>query len=130
MGGRGSASGMSDNGKPYGSEYRSVYAISNIKYLRANDGAAKVPMETMTQGRVYAVVNNTDNVKAVVYFDKHNKRFKQIDVTGQIHFINGVPILPHTHLGYVHDEHGTRDLTAKERKMVDRVLTMWYNRNR
>jgi len=44
------------------------------------------------------------------------------------HKIKGVPIIPHTHEGYVHDENGTRNLTTKEKKMVDRIINMWNNR--
>ena len=126
MGGRGAASGFSDKGKPYGSEFHSVYQSGNIKFVVSNSGSAKTPMETMTSGRVYATVNDADRVKAITYYDKDNLRFKQIDVSGKIHVIDGRPTLPHTHLGYVHEEHGTRDLTPKERKMVERVLKTWY----
>ncbi len=58
MGGRGASSGMSESGKPYGTEFRSVYQSGNIKFLISNSGSAKTPMETMTKGRVYATVNN------------------------------------------------------------------------
>lgn len=34
MGGRGSASCMSDKGKPYGTEYETLYQAGNIKYVR------------------------------------------------------------------------------------------------
>lgn len=129
MGGRGSASGISDNGKPYGSEYHTVHQFGNIKFVVSNTGSAKAPMETMTKGRVYATVNAKNEIKAITYYDKDNKRFKQIDVNGPKHTIDGKPELPHTHLGYVHDEHGTRLLTAKEEKMVERVLKAWYYRN-
>ena len=132
MGGRGSSSGFSydDEGNPlhkYGTEFTTVHTSGNIKFIMSNTGSAKTPMETMTRGRVYAVVNAKQKVKAIVYFDKHNKRYKQIDVTGRVHWIDGKPVLPHTHLGYVHDERGTRDLTPKEEKMVERVIKTWYN---
>lgn len=32
MGGRGSASGMSDKGKPYGTEHETLYQAGNIKH--------------------------------------------------------------------------------------------------
>lgn len=131
MGGRGAASGMSvdkhGNPKnPYGTEYRTIYRSGNIKFVVSNSGSAKTPMETMTKGRVYATVNDRNEVKAVTYYDKNNKRAKQIDISGNAHLIDGKLQLPHTHLGYVHDEHGTRVLTAKEQKMVERVLRTWY----
>ena len=58
MGGRGASSGLSDKGKKYGSEYTTLHQSGNIKFVRYNDsGSAKPPMETMTNGRVYATVN-------------------------------------------------------------------------
>ena len=39
MGGRGSSSGMSDKGKPYGTEYETLYQSGNIKYVRYNNGS-------------------------------------------------------------------------------------------
>ena len=52
MGGRGSSSGVSVKGKPYGSEYTTVLKDGNIKFLEVNSGSATPPMETMTKGRV------------------------------------------------------------------------------
>lgn len=41
---------------------------------------------------------------------------------------------PHTHHGYYHSEHdgekGATNLTAEERKMVDRVKRLWLNKNK
>lgn len=54
MGGRGASNGVSDSGKPYGSEYYTVYQSGNIKFVKqTNAKNAKAPMETMTRGRVY-----------------------------------------------------------------------------
>lgn len=40
---------------------------------------------------------------------------------------------PHTHHGYIHSENDgpkkATGLSAKERKMVDLVLKLWYNNN-
>ena len=129
IGGRGSSSGVSNSGKPYGSEYKTLYQSGNIKFVQANEGSAKPPMETMTHGRVYATVNDQGNVKAITYYDKHNKRYKQIDVIGQKHSVDGKKIIPHTHKGYVHDEHGTKAPSAKQQKMIDRVLKTWQNKD-
>ena len=82
----------------------------------------------MTKNRVYVTVNHNDEIKAITYYDKDNKRKKQIDIQGMAHKLKGVPTIPHTHEGYVHDEKGTRNLTAKEKKMVDRIKNMWDNR--
>lgn len=87
-------------------------------------------METMTKGRVYATVDSKDNVKYISYYDKKNKRYKQIDLTGKPHIIEGKPTLPHTHRGYIHDEHGPRVPSAKEQRMIDKVLKIWENKKR
>lgn len=67
-----------------------------------------------------------NEIKYITYYDKNNKRSKQIDLTGQPHVINGKPELPHTHKGYLHSEKGTYTLSKSELKMVDRVLKIWY----
>lgn len=120
---------MSKSGKPYGSEYHTVHASGNIKFIMKNEGSATAPMETMTKGRVYATINSQNKIKYITYFDKHNKRYKQIDVIGRTHNVNGVPTLPHIHFGELHDSKSASFLSTKEIKMVDRVLKIWYNYN-
>lgn len=126
MGGRGSSSGISANGKEYGTEYSTVYQSGNIKFVVSNSGSAKNPIETMTKGRVYAAVNANNEVKSISYYDSSNKRTKTIDLG---HYHN--KIKPHTHHGYLHNENdspkGAAKLTTKERKMVERILKLWYN---
>lgn len=130
MGGRGSSSGMSVSGKPYGSEYHTVYQSGNIKFVAVNDGSNTAPMETMTNGRVYVTVDkNTKQPKCISYYDKRNKRSKQIDFE-HTHRINGILEKPHTHKGYTHNEKGDRKPTERERKMIDKVMKTWYNKKR
>ena len=126
MGGRGSSSGISDKGKVYGTEYHSVYQSGNIKFVKKNDGSATAPMETMTKGRVYVTIGDNGLPRYISYYDKNNKRFQQIDIEGKPHRIDGKLTLPHTHSGYFHDEKGTRNLTSKEEKMVERIKKIWY----
>ena len=128
MGGRGSSSGVSDKGKPYGSEYTTVMKSGNIKFVVPNEGSTTAPMETMTKGRVYVTINAVKNVPAMItYYDRQNKRFKQIDLNHEHQKIK-----PHTHHGYFHNENdskkGAANLTVKELKMVDRINNLWYNR--
>lgn len=131
MGGRGARVGVYQRRKQqhlYGDEYHSVYQFGNIKFIQINEGSVVAPLETMTKGRVYAVIDNQNRVKYVSYYDKKGKKYKQIDVSGPPHKIDGKSELPHTHIGY--DMHkgtaaDTRVLTDKERKMVDRVLKTW-----
>ena len=133
MGGRGSSSGVSRDGKPYGSEFKTLYQSGNIKFIKSNSGNATAPFETMTKGRVYVTVNNSGEPKYITYHDKHNKRFKQIDLSGSAHKVKrqGKIITlktSHTHKGYTHDEKGTFELSPKEIKMVDRAQKVWHNR--
>ena len=63
FGGRGASSGISVNGKVYGTEYTTLYQSGNIKFIRYNDStASKSPMETMTKGRVYATIDSDNEV--------------------------------------------------------------------
>lgn len=127
MGGRGASSGISDKGKKYGSEYTTLYESGNIKFVRYNDSSsAKTPQETMTRGRVYATVNDKNKVVSISYYDNQNKRRKQIDLE-KVH----KGMLPHTHHGYEHNEgdssKGAAKPTNKEKRMIERVRTIWYN---
>lgn len=126
MGGRGASSGISDAGKSHGSQYHTLYQSGNIKYISKNERGSEPLMETMTGGRVYAVIGG-DEVTSIIYFDKSNKRAKEIDLVPPAH--NG--LLPHTHRGYFHQEYDKEekrlDLTLKEAKMVERVLKTWEN---
>lgn len=122
MGGRGASSGISKYGNAYGSQYHSLLTVGNVKYVQKNSKSAETLMETMTSGRVYAVVDRGE-VKSIVYFDNQNKRSKQIDLTDH----HGIS--PHTHIGYLHNEDSPNGkpvrLSIDERKMVDRVLSDW-----
>ena len=74
MGGRGASSGMSVKGKLYGTEYRSLLTVGNIKFIKKNDGNVTAPLETMTKGRVYVTLNNDNKPKFISYYDASNKR--------------------------------------------------------
>lgn len=128
MGGRGASSGTSKAGNAYGSQYHALYQSGNIKYVTKSTRGSEPMMETMTQGRVYAIVGG-DEITSIIYFDKDNKRSKEIDLTSPAH--DG--LLPHTHRGYFHQEYDKDEtrlaLTPKEMKMVERVLKTWDNRN-
>lgn len=127
MGGRGASSGMSDYGNKYGSQYRTLYQEGNIKFVQKNSRTSETLMETMTKGRVYVTVGG-NNLLQIVYFDQDLKRSKTIDLS---HTHNGKN--PHTHHGYNHNENdsakGYANLTTKEKKMVERVKKIWYNRH-
>lgn len=127
MGGRGASSGISENGKPYGSEYTTIAQFGNVKVIRTNDGGAKAPMETMIQERIYATVDKFNDIKYITFHDADGERVKQIDVKGKKH--NGA--LPHTHNGYEHDEHGTYPgMSDKDDKLVNNVLRQWERKRK
>lgn len=128
MGGRGASSGISARGRPYGSEYHTVYQSGNIKFVVASEGANTAPMETMTKGRVYVTVDrNTNELKYISYYDKNNKRYKQIDLQHP-HKVDGVKEKPHVHNGYEHNEKGDFRPSEKQKKMIERITRIWYNR--
>lgn len=128
MGGRGSASGFSESGKPYGTEYKTLLSVGNVKFVRRNDGSATAPMETMTKGRVYVTVNEADSLKFISYYDRENKRIKTIDLDKPHKGLS-----PHVHHGYSHNENdgpkGATGLSEKERRMVAKVTNLWHNKN-
>lgn len=85
-------------------------------------------METMTKGRVYVTIGADGDPKFISYYDNANKRAKQIDLDRPHKGVS-----PHTHHGYEHNENDTAkgyaNLTAKEKKMIERVKRIWYNRH-
>lgn len=126
MGGRGASSGVSHNGKAYETEYKTVLQSGNIKFVRYNDSVtAKSPMETMIAGRIYVTVDRDNAPKYITMYDENGKRYKQIDVTGKPHMIDGEPVIPHVHYGYEHDEHGSGRTTAEDDALIERVNNIW-----
>lgn len=128
MGGRGASSGIANNGKKYGTEYETLYKISNIKFVRYKDsGSSKAPMETMTKGRIYVTVNENNQLSNIIYYDNNNKRIKQVDI---LHAHRDMKL--HTHHGYYHNENdgikGATKVTKAERRMIDTVMDIWYNK--
>lgn len=127
MGRRGASSGVSVKGKPYGSEYHAVLKDGNVKFVKANDGSATAPLETMTRGRVYVTVNESDQLKFISYYDTSNRRVKQIDLDKPHKGVS-----PHTHHGYNHSENdstkGFANLTTEEKKLLEKINRIWHNR--
>ncbi|HFI2472210.1 TPA: hypothetical protein ACGO11_000540 [Streptococcus suis] len=129
MGGRGASIGLSKY--KYGTEYETVHTDGNIKFIRYRGGNAKTPMETMTKGRIYGIVNKQGMLKSLTFHDGRNKRNKQIDLEGVPHKVNGELTLPHVHYGYNHEEYGgTHALSSRDLKIVVKAVNSWYNRNK
>ena len=125
MGGRGASSGLSESDKRYGTEFTSLLKVSNIKFVKYNAADnAKDPLETMTCGRVYATVNEKNEINSINYYSNNGKRVKSINLLHDHAEIKG----EHTHLGYYHKENGTRKLTTQEKKLVEFVKKAWYDR--
>lgn len=125
MGGRGASSGISVKGKKYGTEYQTVLSAGNIKFIRQTDNASvKAPMETMSRGRIYVTLAKSGDLAHITYYDRKFKRMAQIDL---IKPHRG--LLPHLHQGYEHAEYGTRSLTKREHKIVEKVRNIWDNYN-
>ena len=127
MGGRGASSGMSVKGKPYGSEYHTVFEYENIKFVVKNNGAATAPLETRTKGRIYVTVGKDDKLKSISFYGSDGKRVKQIDLDHP-HKVNGVAITPHVHYGYYHND-SSSDLSNEDKVLVDKVYAVWNNRH-
>lgn len=127
MGGRGSSSGVSNTGKVYGTEFKTIFTSGNIKFVQKADGSTTMPKETMTKGRVYVTVNPEYGPQFISYYDTANKKTKTIDL---LHKHSG--LMPHVHHGYEHNENdgkkGATGPSEDERKMVERVLRLWYNK--
>jgi hypothetical protein len=127
MGGRGSSSGMSLNGKKYGTEYKSLVTYGNIKFVVPLGFNTTSPMETMTNNRVYVTLDYEGQPKYISYYDKENKRRKQIDLD---HLHKGMS--PHTHHGYFHNENdspkGATNSTAKEKQLINLINKVWKER--
>lgn len=127
MGGRGSSSGISAAGKPYGSEYKTIYQVGNIKYIKKTSDDSEAPFETKTKGRVYVLLNKQNEPKSIIYYDNELKRSKTVDFSHYHKKMN-----PHAHHGYKHSENdgpkGATNATPEEKKMVDYVKRMWQNR--
>lgn len=104
-----------------------------MKYVKTNDGASTPPMYTKSKNRIYATVDENDDVKYITLHGNQWKvqnegynRSRQIDIKGRPHKIDGERILPHTHFGYYHN-HGTIRPTKSDQKIMDNVLKEWYN---
>lgn len=127
MGGRGRSTGVSVKNKPYGTEYKSLLTSGNVKFVVPTEGNTTAPLETMTQNRVYVTLNIDGEPKYITYYDKENKRCKQIDLDKPHRGVS-----PHTHHGYNHNEKDTdkgfAHLTSKEQAMVERVRKIWKER--
>lgn len=114
----------------YGTEFNTLHTDGNIKFVKfANDKVVTAPQFTLTPGRIYATIGKKNEVKHITYYDSEGNRFKQIDVHGHTHEVDGVKVVEHTHLGFNHEEGGTRGITPEEKTVIDKVRESWNNFN-
>ena len=134
MGGRGASSGLAlyrdRTGKfvEYGTEYKTVFQIENIKFvqMRNPNDSVRVPEETRTKGRIYVTIGKRGEIKCVTRYDKDGRKCLQIDLT-HAHMSGGVRIQPHSHDTYNHAE--GRSLNKTEECLLKHILNTWRNRH-
>ena len=107
----------------YSGEFSKIAQDGEVMYVKYNGGATTSPMETKTRGRIYATLGKNNDVKYITFYDlETGERIKQIDIYGKPH---GTVQTPHVHLGYVHDEYGTRYPNIKENEKIKSILNYW-----
>lgn len=125
MGGRGSSSGFSVKGKPYGSQYNLVLEADNIKFVSKATRQSETLMETMTPGRIYVETGGNDLLR-IIRFAGDNKRNYVIERdkrTGEWH----------VHKGYEHTEYSEKHrdtLTDEDKKLLAKVKALWYSKSK
>ncbi|MBR0136998.1 MAG: hypothetical protein IJM15_01105 [Erysipelotrichaceae bacterium] len=116
------ADGINLYHEPYESEYTRIAQKGEIVYVIFNGINVTSPMEAKERGMIYVTLDKENNVKHITFYNKETgERTKQIDVIGRTH--NG--LIPHVHVGYEHDEHGTGKLTIKETIKTEEILLYW-----
>lgn len=117
MGGRGASSGISKKGKPYGTEFKAFLQVDNIKYVKKIEGATTAPLETMSNGRVYATYNKNNKLKSITLYDENN--IKLVEIHPNIH---GNKKLKFGHVHYTVDHGKEKPLPKKYRKLLHKVI--------
>jgi hypothetical protein len=126
MGGRGAASGVSDKGLKYGTEFRTLMSVDNIKFVQfQNSTAATIPQETISAGRnrVYVLVKD-DKLKSITLYNSKGIVRRQIDLD---HKHKGV--VPHVHT--VNVNAWSREIvpaTKSDIAYIEKVRKLWNNR--
>jgi len=122
----GSASGVSVKGFEYGTEFKSLLWVDNIKFVQyAHSSSAQIPLETMSAGknRVYVLVNSEGTLKAIAFYNKEGKLRRQIDLGHPEHH----GFSPHVHIGYSHSEKAY-PLTKSDKAYIEKVRRIWNQR--
>jgi hypothetical protein len=126
MGGRGAAGGVSAQGYKYGTEFKTLMSVDNIKFVQyQNSTAATIPQETMSFGRnrVYVLVKD-DKLKSITLYNSKGIVRRQIDLD---HAHKG--LAPHVHT--VNVKTWSRKIvpaTKSDIAYIEKVRTIWNNR--
>ena len=131
MGSRGSASGIfvASIQSSLTEEYRCVYKYKNITFIIRNDNVISVPLETMEPRLIYVIIGPDGTVNYIIFYLRDGRKYKQIDIDHHHHIDKGIDLgIRHVHLGYFHNENGTRPMTLGESILVEFVLKLWRNR--
>jgi hypothetical protein len=125
MGGRGAASGKSAQGHDYGTEFKTLLEVDNIKFVQyIHTENAKTPLETMSadKNRVYALINKFNFIKSITFYDKSGKLQRQIDLDHSHRGQN-----PHVHVGYEHSPE-TVPLNKNDEEYIAKVRKLWMEK--
>lgn len=118
--GRCAASSVSNNGKPYGSEYRTLFQVDNIKFVERRDSKpVKAPIETMAKDRIYATIEpKSGQINSISIMETGKVR-------SQIDYRDHGPFHEHVHdWDYSGDKprrSDARTLTDVERRLFDKI---------
>lgn len=133
LGGRGSASGISDKGRKYGTEYSTLLRSGNIKFIKYDlKKSATSPYETRPNNhRIYVTINNKNEPKYITMYKNDGRRLAQVDISGRAHYQDGKKYeTPHIHVGYEHQGSYVRGLNFWEKGLLSKIRTIWYNKGK
>lgn len=137
MGGRGASSGTyrlrvndSELELNYGDEFRGLATfatrLGEVKVLENKfPGRRKAPMETMTRGRIYAMADRTGHISDIIFFDDDGKRKETWHLATYRKSHPHGRSANHKHIGYLHDEGGSRALNKREKRFAKEVKRKW-----
>lgn len=127
MGGRGAASGTSAKGFEYGTEFKSLLRVDNIKFVQYQlKNEARIPEETMSSGRnrVYVIVNQQNVLKSITFYNKEGILRRQIDLD-HAHDKQS----PHVHAVKISaNRREIVPLTKSDKAYIEKVRRIWNNR--
>lgn len=123
FGGRGAASGKSDKGNDYGTQYKTLLKYGAVKFVKKNSRQSEPLMETMTKNRIYATIGG-NNVNAITFFDNKNKRAVVLERDKNKNSW-------HKHYGYEHSENSKNKhdtINKVDKEIIEKIKKIWDNK--